>query len=251
MKRSVLARTATCTATCAALLAVAGLAGCKGESPRARNVASAASDWQRPPVIKQVRWAGQSVVLSGEAEPNGRVVFSSGDGSIHAANADGEGRFSVDLDIPASGLMLKPRSQMGQTFIDGQGVFYLVPSAGALAVNLLDGEASRRLGGKGLLDSVDSDGSALILSGHVRGKALPQVTVGENSFRPRPDADGRWVVATTGGLRSTELTIDGQAYVFPGTGRPESPAGMVGGGWLITRDLGGKAVQTTWLPVDM
>lgn len=245
MKRSVLAK----TLTCAAIFSLAVLTGCGREEPRPSETASNASEWQRPPSIAEARWSDGKVVLVGEAEPNSRVVFAEAGGSVHAGNADPEGRFDISLYVPASGLWLKPRSQIGQTFVDGLGEVYLLPNPGPLAITLVNGEASQRVGGSGPLDTVDTDGAVLIFSGRSKGSANVRVDIDGDTYSTRPDATGRWVLVTNG-AGPISINIEGRHYEFPGAGR-ESGASLVNGGWLITRNLGGNAVQTTWIPVDM
>lgn len=247
MKRSMSAK----TMTCAAFVSLAVLSGCSSEQMPVGGQQAVGSEWQRPPTIEDARWSGLKVALSGYAEPNGRVVLSSVDGPIHAVNAGADGQFVIEMEAPAGGVVLKPRSQTGQTFIDGQGILYLVPGMPSLAVTVLDGEASHRLGAPGPLDSVDTDGAVLILSGHVDGRSSPSVRLGSQTFSPMPDREGRWTVATPGGASAVTIAVNDRAYSFPGVGTEESPPAIVDGGWLLTRNLGGKAVQTTWLPVDM
>ncbi|WP_292053747.1 MULTISPECIES: hypothetical protein [unclassified Brevundimonas] len=245
MKRSVLAK----TLTCAAIFTLVGLTGCGGDEPRPSETASNASEWQRPPSITEARWSDGRVVLLGEAEPYSRVVFAEAGGSVHAGNADQDGRFDISLNVPPSGLWLKPRSQIGQTFVDGLGEVYLLASPGPLAITLINGEASRRVGTSGPLDAVDSDGAVLIFSGRSKSSANVRVDIGAETYSTRSDANGRWSLVTNG-AGPVSIGIEGKHYEFPGIGG-ESGARPVNGGWLITRDLGGNAVQTTWIPVDM
>jgi len=237
--------------TAAALVSLMALSGCKSEDDQVGGQRAAGSDWQRPPTVESARWNGLRVALSGVAEPSGRVVLSSAEGTVFAANADRDGKFTIELDAPSTGIALKPKAQLGQTFIDGQGVLYLVPGDAPLAVTVLDGEASQRLGKSGPLDSVDTDGVVLILSGRTTSNAAPKVRIGQETYSPRPDREGRWILAATGGASATDIAVGDRSYDFPGVGRLESPPQIVGGGWLLTRNLGGKAVQTTWLPADM
>lgn len=246
MKRSVSAR----TMTCAAISLLAFLAACGREEPLVSETASNASEWQQPPSITQVRWNGSKAVLEGVAEPASRVIFAGAGGAVHAANADGEGHFDISLDVPEGGLLLKPRSQIGQTFINGFGEVYVLAAPVRVAVTLIDGDASYRIGAAGPLDAVDSDGAVLMLSGRTRKTGDVRVTLNGETYTSRPDHSGRWVLAVSG-AGPARISVEGRDYDFSGAEAGESPPQMIGQGWRITRNLGGKAVQTTWLPVDM
>ena len=250
MKRSVQAKNMTRVASVLAV-SIFFVAGCREVEPPPSETASIASQWQRTPAIADARWDGNRALMAGEAEPNSRVVFEDASGAVHAANANADGHFEIELTVPDAGLMLKPRSQIGQTFIDGQGQVFLLPARGGLAVTLIDGEASQRVGASGPLDSADADGAVLILSGRVDGPDPVVLAIGPDSYTVPPDTGGRWSVATTAGRGPVDIRVGSRAYRFPGVGSAESGPLWVEGGWLMTRSLGGNAVQTTWMPVDM
>ena len=225
------------------------MSGCERAALPLDTEAGTNEKWQRPPVLETATWQGSNIVVSGVAEPFSRVVLAEASGHVFASSSDSQGRFQIDLTVPAEGIYLKPRLQLGQEFVDGQGLVFLRPGQDPLAVSLRDGEASYRLSHLGALDAVDSDGSMVIISGHAQTTAVPKLRVDGQAMTIELDALGHWAVAVqhTGG--PLQIQLNEEAFTYPGVGRPESGVEFVSGGWRISRKIGDKAVQSTWLPV--
>lgn len=231
----------------AVALSVLMLAGCSDKKEPVQQASSEAALWRRPPSLSQAIWSGSSVVLRGEAEPGSRVVLADANGRDYAVDANGDGLFEVDLVVPPQGLTLKPRGQYGQTFVDGQTLLFLLPGSAPVAVALIDGEASKRLSHTGPLEVVDSDGVMAIISGYSRN-GIPKLTIAGRSISVRPDAQGRWAIIHPDN-GSMDIEIDGKVYRYPGKGASGAGIEQISGGWRISRQLGDKAVQTTWIPI--
>ncbi|MEG1453856.1 hypothetical protein [Brevundimonas sp.] len=171
-------------------------------------------------------------------------------GRVYAANARPDGSFEIELNVPDQGLYLKPRAQVGQEFIDGHGLIFLKPGEHPVAVTLTDGEASYRLAHNSALEAVDSDGAMLIVSGHSPTTAVPSLLVDGQTMPVELDSRGHWAVILPAGKGPTVINLDERVYNYPGFGTVESGIEFVADGWRITRKIGDKAVQSTWLPVD-
>lgn len=238
------------TLTCAAVLSIFALSACKPANQTKIDQSISGAEWVRPPSLENATWSGNSIRLDGEAEPNGRVVLADPGGRVYAVNAKPNGSFEIELNVPDQGLYLKPRSQVGQEFIDGQGLVFLKPGEHPVAVTLTDGEASYRLAHNNALEAVDSDGAMLIVSGHASTTAIPKLLVNGQPMPVELDGRGHWAVVLPAGTGAALIQLDDKAYHYPGLGAVESGVEFVSDGWRITRKIGDKAVQSTWLPVD-
>ncbi len=240
----------TKTLTCAVVLSLFALSACKPADQTKIDQSIAGTEWLRPPSLENAVWDGNAIRLEGVAEPNGRVVLAGLNGRVYAANAKPDGRFEIELNVPDQGLYLKPRSQVGQEFIDGHGLVFLKPGDHPVAVTLTDGEASYRLAHNGALEAVDSDGAMLIVSGHAPSAKVPILLVNGEIMPVELDSRGHWAVVLPSGNGPSVIQLDNQSYHYPGAGTVESGIEFISDGWRITRKIGDKAVQSTWLPVD-
>ena len=237
-------------AVSALLVSVSLVGGCKGEIAAPSTEASSAALWQKSPTLVSAQWNGDIATLTGRAEPGGRVVLSDGESRNHAATADEEGRFEIEVQVPPSGIYLRGRSQIGQDFVDGRGLIYLQSGPRPLAAVVMNGEASYSLMPQGGVEAVDSDGAVVVISGRSDRKQPPVITVDGARVSAVPDQTGRWAIMMNGGRAPMRITVNGQVYDYPGIRSAESNAALSADGWQITRNLGGKAVQSTWFPVD-
>jgi hypothetical protein len=228
-------------------------AACAPAPPEQAETGSrAAAGWTRPPVVSRVVRAGSALVVSGVAEPEGRVVLRSGEGEAFAASADSRGRFEVRLPAPARHLLLRPETQVGQDAAPSPDqLLILAGGQGPIAV-LRPGGATRRLDDAPALGAIDSDGRMRLASGAVpAGTARVEVQGGGDSLQVAPDASGRWSVMLPPNSDPEEIRVAGRAFVWPG----EAPAAQglsvdrVGAGWRVRWSGYGGARQSTWLPV--
>jgi len=238
------------TLTCAAVLSVFALSACKPADQTAIDQGIASTEWVRPPSLDNAIWNGNEIRLAGAAEPNGRVVLAGMNGRVYAANAKPDGSFEIELNVPDQGLYLKPRSQIGQEFIDGHGLVFLKAGEHPVAVTLTDGEASYRLAHNSALEAVDSDGAMMIVSGHAPTTSVPRLLVDSRVMPVELDSSGHWAVILPAGKGPSVIKLGERTYHYPGLGAVESGIDFVSDGWRITRKIGDKAVQSTWLPVD-
>ena len=233
-------------------LAVAGtmLSGCGPNGSEQSFERAAVSSWQQPPSVGAVSWLGQMATISGLVSPSARVVFAGERGEAYAVSADAGGNFTLVIDVPNEGLLLRPRIQIGAGTIEGQGALFLASGDRPVAAILFAGEGAYRLDGGGLLDAVDADGEALILSGRAeKGRDTTLVVNGQN-VTVDANSDGRWAVVAPDNGAPIDIVLDGVGYRFPGIQRTAGVSRIRDSGWLVTRDFGGDAVQSTWLPMD-
>lgn len=236
-------------ATAVVILALP-LSGCGSEAGEGKLQDEASVGWPQPPSVSEVVWNGSLAGLSGVAAPAARVVFSGERGEAYAVTADQEGRFMLWIEVPQGGLILNPRVQVGQVGVEGQGVLFLASDPVPVAAILFSGEGAYRLDGKGPLDSVDSDGSAMIVTGRKVSDRAISLNVGGQSIPVTPNDDGRWAVVATPGGGPVDIALDGMSYRFGGSMQGTETRFHSESGWVIRRNVGGRAVQTTWLPED-
>lgn len=226
------------------------LGGCDKNGSEGKPQGESTAGWPQPPSVGKVVWNGNLAGLSGDAAPSARVVFSGERGEAYAVTADQDGHFMLWIEVPNGGLILTPRIQIGQVGVEGQGVVFLASDPVPVAALLFAGEGAYRLDGSGPLDAVDSDDAAMIVTGRVTSDRAPSLSIGGVTVPVNANDDGRWAVVATPGSGPVEIVLDGKSYRYP-----SSQAGLVNrvhseSGWVIRRDVGGGAVQTTWLPED-
>lgn len=226
------------------------LAGCGSDAGERNPQGEASVGWPQPPSVSNVAWNGNLAGLSGVAAPSARVVFSGERGEAYAVTADQEGHFKLWIEVPQSGLLLNPRVQVGQVGVEGQGVLFLASDPKPVAAILFSGEGAYRLDGNGPLDSVDSDGSAMIITGRKTSDRAISLNVGGQNIPVVANEDGRWAVVATSGSGPVNIVLDGVTYRFEVSAKQAEPRFHSESGWVIRRNVGGEAVQTTWLPED-
>lgn len=231
-------------------LSIGLLAACdEGVSPT--PVEEQEEQWHQPPSVTEVSWKGETAAVSGVADPNGRVVFMVQGGQSYAASADNAGRFSLSVMVPPEGLLLQPRLQIGQSTVAGPGQLFIAPHDVGLAAVLFPGDPALRLSGEGPLDAVDRDGKALVVTGRTAPGRPPQLEVNGRTVDTQPDAEGRWAVVLPSSGAPSRVLVGGRAYEVPGYSADTSNfSGRVGDGWLVRRNFGDGAVQSTWFPLD-
>ncbi len=217
------------------------------------QVAGEGSGWIMPPSVTGLRRDGTELVVSGEADPGGRVVLRTPAGRAYAAVADAQGLFEVRLTA-VDGLVLAPEAQLGQESVPAPGRMVILDAARGSAVLLSPGGTSRRLGEGPVLSSVDHDGRAVILSGHAAPGANVRVEVpGRGPIQVQADAAGQWRIGMDGSPPS-EVRVEGQVFAVPalsvGGGDNASAITRVErkDGVLLKWQAPDGAPQASWLP---
>lgn len=244
MKRAILSM--------AAAILAGAVAACSPSPPeRAASDAQAAREWARPPVIERVERAGSTLVVSGVADPEARVVLRGDDGAAFAATADSRGRFEIRVPAPAGHLLLRAETQVGQDAAPSPDrLLVLAAGRGPIAV-LRPGGATRRLDAAPVLGAIDSDGRMRLASGRVSaGTEAVEVQSGGETVQVVPDAEGRWSVILTARDGPDRIGVAGQDFLWPGEAAqsPEPAVERMGTGWRIRWTGSGGSGQTTWLP---
>lgn len=238
------------------------LAGCGGDATDPQRAvqaagaegATAGSGWIMPPAVQAVAVQGAELVVSGLADPGGRVVLRTPAGRAYAAVADAEGAFEVRL-AAVDGLVLTPEAQLGQDAVPAPERLVVLEAARGTAVLLSPGGTSRRLGERPLLASVDQDGRAMILAGWARPDTEVRLEVpGRGPMPVRTDAAGHWRVGMDG-MPPSEVRVNGQVFAIPG---PSVAVGDAAAsvivlaareeGFLLRWQAPDGAPQTSWLP---
>lgn len=236
------------------------VAGCGGdenssrEAVAAAQVASAGSGWIMPPSVTGLRRDGAELVVSGQADPGGRVVLRTPAGQAYAAVADAEGQFEVRLTA-VDGLVLTPEAQLGQDTVPAPGRLIVLDAARGSAVILSPGGASRRLGEAPPLSSVDHDGRAVILSGRASPGTNVRVEVpGRGPIQVQADSTGQWRVGFDGSPPA-DVRIEGQDFAIPplSVDRNDATAPDISrdereDGFVLRWQAPDGAPQTSWLP---
>ncbi|MFW2341317.1 hypothetical protein [Brevundimonas sp.] len=207
-----------------------------------------------PPSVTGLRRDGAELVVSGQADPGGRVVLRTPAGRAYAAVADTGGIFEVRLTA-VDGLVLTPEAQLGQETVPAPGRLMILDAAQGAAVLLSPGGSSRRLGEGPALSSVDHDGRAVILSGQAAPGSNVRVEVpGRGPIQVQADASGQWRLGMDGSPPS-EVRVDGQTFAVPGmsVADTDAPAPIITrvereDGFLLKWQAPDGAPQASWLP---
>ena len=234
------------------LVLATALSACGSPKPEAEADPAEAQedDWMTTPRIFSVSTQGDGgVLVRGVAAPRARVILSGTDGPAVAAGADAQGRFELHVGAAATGQVLTPEIQIGQTATPGPQRLLVVGEGRQAAALLTDGGPSLRLTPGPALDALDGDGRGLIASGRADPGQKIVVRAGGMSAQAVADSRGRWVApVATASDRGGDIEVDGTVFHYAGPGAPAAHAERAGEGWRITRGLSGSAYQTTWLP---
>lgn len=225
--------------------AALSVAACGERAAPATAEAPTEGGWVMPPIVDAVTPAGGDLRLQGRAAPLGRVVVSGPGGQAYAAGADAEGRFDLPIPRPATDTVFTVEARSGQ--LSYPAAYRLLVSAqpngpmGLLSI----GAPTRRLDPGQGLDAIDSDGTAVFLSGRAAPDTVVQIEVG-GPRTATTDARGRWALAASGsgGL----VRVGGETYAAahgPGT---DGVLERAGAGWRMSWAGPGGARQTTWFP---
>lgn len=243
MKRRIIAMAAV------SVTMVAALSACSwdGEgAPRAAD-AEATSPWVQPPHVQTARRDGAMILVQGRAGPDARVVLRGADGAAVAVGADATGRFELRVPAAPGDIRLTPEVQVGEDAAPSPETLVLIRGGAGPIVLVAAGEPTVRLDGQGALDAVDSDGSAVIVSGRSNG-APPVVLIDGERAEVMRGPGGRWRARAPGGGAAT-IDVDGTRFAFPGLGaQSDFTPVRAGEGWRLTWPTGPSGRQTVWLP---
>ena len=244
MKRAILSTVA--------VMLLAGAAACSPAPPeQVKEGAAQVGAWARPPVVEAVERTGSSMVVSGVAEPEARVVLRSDAGAAFAATADSHGRFEIRLPTPSEHLLLRPETQVGQDAVGSPDRLLILAAQRGPIVILRPGAPTRRLDAAPALGAVDSDGRMRLASGQsAPGTALIEVQSGGESVRVAPGADGRWSVLLAPHEGPDQIRVAGRDFTWPGRAMASGDVAVerMEAGWRIGWTGPGNARQSTWLP---
>lgn len=245
MKRAISMMAAAALATVLAGCSPAP-AGNTDETPRAPG------DWARPPLIERVSRQGDELLVSGVAEPGGRVVLRSETGSAYAASADANGRFEIHVAAKAGHLLLRPETQVGQDAAPSPDRLLILAGGDGPMALLRFGGPARRLDAAPALGAVDSDGRMRLASGvTAEGTAQVDVISDGQTLRVTPGSDGRWSLMLPMTSAPDGIEVAGRIFAWPG----EAPGGeslsveQGAAGWRVGWSGAGGGRQSTWLPV--
>lgn len=236
-----------CIVSCGLLLSA-----CQGREGRADAEVSPENDgWTRPPSIRAATMDRGALVVSGVAEPNGRVVLRTETGVAYGTAADAEGRFQLRAPLPAQTVLLRPETQVGQEAVTSAAHLLVVAGGRGPIALLKSGSAARRLDGTPALGAIDTDGRVVLASGFA--PAPVTVEAGGQPRRVTPDSTGSWSMMTDLPLTGGSIRVGSVAWTWPGAGTLEAQAGAaraerVGQGWRVVWSTDAGAPQSTWLP---
>jgi len=221
-----------------------GLAGCGSEPPVSGN-ATAERAWITPPTIATAGVEGSSLVLTGTASPLGRVVLVTPGARVFAAAADEVGRFRLIAPRPDTDTLFTVEVQAGEARYPSPGRLLVAGASDGPIAFVSPGAPTRRFDPAPALDSVDSDGRAIFLSGRAAASSTVMITAGVQ----RPvvaGEDGRWSVSPVG--QPAVVEVDGQPFATRTDLPGEEGLSRDPGGWRLVWATPGGARQTTWFP---
>jgi hypothetical protein len=204
--------------------------------------------WSTPPRIETARRDGTGLMLTGHADPGGRVVLRATGGVAYAVGADEAGRFHVRIAAPATDTLFDVQSQQGEQAQPAPTrLLVTADPAGPIALVAL-GQASRRLDAAGAVDAIDTDGRARLVSGRATPDAEVAVVADGRTLSVPTDAEGRWTLAVPPG--TGPLTVAGVTVLDPGPAPPDGSPSVerLAGGWRLWWRASDEAGQTSWFP---
>ncbi|WP_395944626.1 hypothetical protein [Brevundimonas sp.] len=225
------------------------LAACSrnGEGAARPADAQTASAWVQPPHVDAAFRDGGVVVVRGLAGPDARVVLRGANGAAVAVGADATGRFELRAPAATGDIRLTPEVQVGEDAAPSPETLVLIRGGTGPMILIAAGEPTVRLDGRGVLDAVDSDGSAVIVSGRTAG-GPPTVLVDGARASVMAGAGGTWR-ATASGNGPAVIMVGDARFDFPGVGAESDFTPVrAGQGWRLTWPTGPSGRQTTWLP---
>lgn len=241
-----------------AQIAIAGgffltLSACSGPPGQPTTNAAPPEDggWTRTPAILAFRPAEGGLVVTGRAQPGGRVVLRNSAGAAYAAAADDDGVFEIRIATSEPALLLRPEIQIGEDAAESPDRLLILDGGRGPVAVLGVGRPTIRLDQAPALGAVDSDGRSTLISGRVANGEPVTVAAGGPPTRLQPGRGGRWSLLAPA-VPGEAIRVDGRDFLWPGPGdgspgdlRAERDAG----GWRVGWIGPGEVRQWTWLPV--
>ncbi|MBP2158510.1 MULTISPECIES: hypothetical protein [Asticcacaulis] len=244
------------------IFAFTAIAACqRGPEAARKDYAEAlkAEGYAAAPVITAVAQGGPgTLVITGQAQPDGRVRVLYGQQRAIGVTADASGRFTAELPAGPEGSVYDLSTEDNGRLIHAEGRLFVPPGQPAKAVLLRPGTSSLPVAPQGLgIAIVDYDSAgALGITGRVGPKAALDVLVdGEIRAQPTARADGVFTAMTQIAppgveARTVSLSADAAstswkrdvAVTKPGAGDRVTP---IPEGWRIDWTLPGGGTQTT------
>ncbi len=245
---------------CAAAI---GLGGC--QKPRATPGTDHAAELREhgyigAPVITAVSQPSPgTVVVTGQALPDGRVRFLYGQARAVGVTADSQGRFTAELPISGAGGIYDLSMEDAGALQHAEGRLFVPSGQTAKAVLLRPGSPAAPVTPPGLgIVAIDYDSAgALGISGRVAPRAAVNLVVnGELRAQPISDTNGKYSAVTqvpppSGTPMAITLTAEAAGAEWKRTISVSAPTGdqdavsAVAGGWRIDWRIPGGGVQTT------
>lgn len=187
----------------ALVLGLVVMTGCQPGPEEARKSyaeALKAEGYAAAPVITDVVQSGPgTLIIKGQAQPDGRVRFQYGRQRAIGLTADASGRFSAELPTGPEGSLYDLSTEDGGRLIYAEGRLFVPPGQAAKAVLLRPGTSSLPVKAQGLgIAVVDYDAAgALGVTGRAARKAALDIVVdGEIRAQPTARNDGLFTAMT-------------------------------------------------------
>lgn len=244
-------------------LASAGLCGCEQPhtAPHPDHVSELrAAGYTGAPIITAVSQPSPgTVVVTGQALPDGRVRFLYGQDRAVGVTADGQGHFSAELPISGAGALYDLSMEDSGALLHAEGRLFVPAGQAAKAVLLRPGSPAAPIAtptmGIAIVD-YDSAG-ALGVVGRVAPRAGVNLMIGsEVRAQPIGDAVGLYSAVTqisppTANAATITVAVEAAGAEWKRTVPVSKPAEdkdavtAVDGGWRVDWQMPGGGVQTT------
>lgn len=230
--------------------AMIALGACSAPAQQPVLTPPEASTWVTTPMIKAAERARDGLILRGVTAPSGRVVVRASGGVAYATSADGQGRFVLRIDPPATDTLFVVETQNGQEAAPAPYRLLMTRDPNGPIALLTPGGPSLRLDRAGPLDVIDSDGRARLASGRVAPRGTVALTVNDGAeLDLRAGPDGRWVAPMA---EASSVSVGGRRYEGPAQVGVSASAPLTvtaaSGGSLVVWSTTRGAAQSSWFP---
>ncbi len=244
-------------------LALPGLYGCEPPhtAPRPNHAAELrAAGYTGAPVITAVSQpSAGTVVVSGQALPDGRVRFLYGQDRAVGVTADSQGRFSAELPVSGAGGLYDLSMEDSGALLHAEGRLFVPAGQPARAVLLRPGAPAQPIAAPNLgITVVDYDSAgALGVVGRVAPHAGVNLVVeGEVRAQPISDPNGMYSAVTqipppTDATAMVAVSAEAAGAQWKRAVPVSRPAAdqdavtAIDGGWRVDWRMPGGGIQTT------
>lgn len=193
-----------------------GLVACgQDPAPKASPAASSApaqadTGYLEPPLVAEVRLAGDELRLSGSAPASSRVRLATPQGEALFAEADTKGVWRLTIPRGAQPQIYGLSAASDGRTVQSEGYLLLTPDGEAALLRAGTGALRVGRAGKNDLDAIDFDreGGAVVSGRAPAGAALSVHVDGRKLAEGRADARGRYVLALTQQLEPGRRQVD-------------------------------------------